>query len=399
MSIDVNDLDLETLKALAAFALERLEEPSESLIEAEVRHPAPLELKGIARDMEDMHVRLSGDFEGDPQTEIDSRDIQSVVEAFEEQASPWVALAEAGVQQEREWFREEFSGALSLSVAHPHLQQAMSIHQWWIRAGELKLLEVCFRSMFLLSSREKAGEWLQESPSMSPHWRLLSNAWQYLSSPQAKQDWLPLLLETPADDEVYRSSTRDSIVTPGRDVRASFFKKAWQDAQTSALIVRTEADAGHYQSLANSILASGEVSVGLESLNWERLLYNHRQANKVATAQELEKGLSRLKNVPAEVLNGWLETPDDAPIDWAKSFSWNNYSGQDLSDYAIEGAVRHGKGSPRKLILPELERLSQSIAARVRSPELAEDYTRAFRGFELDRALPPPSSTIAKPRF
>lgn len=397
--MDIDSLDLDTIKALAQFALDQLEAPFESTFAFSDQQASPLSMKELARELEDMGVTLSGDYEGEPQAEINSSDIRSIVDGVTEQLEPWTNLIVRGVEEEQERFIREFGAVLFLTVSNPVLLDSVSVPSWWERAAEHGVLRECFTALFRQSTVECAQAWLADSPSMSSQWSDLARAWESIESPTLREQWLGLVVETPTLAQAYPAAGGKTVSTNPVDVRRGFFERAWQTAQTQALVSRSGGSAP-YQSLANALRNTGEVACGLESLQWERLFYDGRQPHALSTPTNVQENLGRLKQAPLELVEAWLSTPDDAPVNWDKVSvgSWGGPS--EVSHSTLEYAVRQVKQTSRKLILPELERLAAKLAKVAQSPELAEDYTRAFRGFSLERVLPAVASpSPPKTRF
>lgn len=396
--MEIDDLDLDTLKALARRALEQLEDPFQSTFALEENQPKALDTQEFGRSLESMDVSITGDFEGDVTAYVSTSAVKDALAELSESVEPLEGFIADGIQQEQERFLGEFQSALHLTVAHPQLMGAVSAQQWWERAAGMGVLKECFTALFQTSTVQTAGDWLLDSPAMHSEWSDLGRAWGSIGDPARQVEWLGLLVETPTHAKTYHHKGSKPITTNPADVRARFFEEAWQSAQTSALLARrrqSDPSMG-YQRLANALMASGEVTCGLESLAWERVFYDHRQPLQTVTSDGLLDQLSGLKSVPPALLNQWLETPDDAPVNWSKAWG----SSSSFSHSSVEHAVRQAKNSPRKLIWPEVQRLAQKVAQMVKSPELEEDYVRAFRGFALDRLLPDDIAPAAgKPRF
>lgn len=397
--MDIDSLDLDTLKALAQFALDQLEDPYESTFAFSDQLSSPMNTKELTQALEDMRVTLSGDYEGEPEAEINSSDIQSIVDSVKEQVEPWTELIAKGVGEEQERFVKEFQAVLSLTVSNPVLLDSLSIPSWWDRAAEQGVLRECFTALFRYSTVDSAQAWLADSPSMSSRWRDLVRAWESIESPQRREQWLGLVVETPTLAQTYPGAGNKTMSTNPVEVRQAFFNGAWQAAQTTALLVRS-GNSASYQSLANALRNTAEVTCGLESLQWERLFYDGRQPHALSTPTSVQEALGRLKQAPVELVEAWLSTPDDAPVNWDK-VSVGSWGGpNEVSHSTLEYAVRQVKQTSRKLILPELERLAAKLAKVAQSPELAKDYTHAFRGFSLDHVLPTITSpALPKTRF
>jgi len=151
-----------------------------------------------------------------------------------------------------------------------------------------------------------------------------------------------------------------------------------------------------FQSLANAIRATGEVTVGLESLPWHRAINDNRQPDGIVSGEELAAGLSRIAQLPPDLTQPWIQTPDDAPMNWEREW----HPPHSLSDSQISFAVGKAMNHPRKMIRAELERFVQRLAFFAKKPELTTYFDRLSRAASLEEGLSRQDPAKApKPRF
>ncbi len=388
--MDIDSLDLATLKALAEIALERFESPRETPFAYKISAPSTVDLKDLESGIENLSIQITD--EEEPSASLDGKEIAGIVSQVSDQLEPMSRAFDESVEATKEQFLEDFHAALSTSVRHPALMESINVSGWWDRADDLGVLPQCFGFMMELSTVNTAKDWFSESPSMRSDWVGLAQGWARLTASPKKIEWLDLVLETPSAPRSVQQGWRSVPVNVEKE-RARFLDEAWVTAQSNALLgfpPHRESE----QALAQALRTKAGVQLGLESLHWSRLFLDSQSPEGLAPPKKVQERLESLSALPSDLLDAWLSTPDDSPV------NWNQWAGSWSGAYHLSNGVDHAKTSPRRMLWPELARFAQAISKRVPQLNLATDFERAFRAAELHRQLPAVEPEPAsKPRF